>query len=68
VKVELVKILTILELTGGRFSKLPWKIVSIVRSSMFVVGISNQFFNTFQEFSFSLLNPLKVERELRIAP
>lgn len=32
---ELVKIRTILELTGGRFSKEPAKIVSIVLSSIF---------------------------------
>lgn len=37
-KVELVKILTILELTGGRFSREPAKMRSMVRSSM-VVGL-----------------------------
>ena len=35
VKVELVKILTILELTGGRSTKLPAKILSTVFSSIF---------------------------------
>lgn len=36
VNVELVKIRTILELTGGKFSSEPAKIVSIVRSSILV--------------------------------
>lgn len=36
VNVELVKILTILELTGGKFSRDPAKIKSTVRSSIFI--------------------------------
>lgn len=46
-KVELVKMRTILELTGGKFSKLPWKIVSTVRSSIAVANFLQFFFFLF---------------------
>ena len=39
VKVELVKIRTILELTGGKFVKHPAKMASIVFSSILVMSV-----------------------------